>query len=159
MRLQRITLFPRGGPQASERRPNWLLDIRRVREPFLGEDVHHPCQGIRSPLWRVDACERLECSDTVTAEINGCAAHSDQSCPRRAALVEEEYLRAGKPLPLQGQEGEQHGFARAGRANDHGVTDIADVEVESKRRRAIGASDRQRWCIKMPVPCITGPGG
>ena len=154
-----MALLRRGGPQAAQRRPDRLLDIRRVGEAFLRENVSSPsCQGIGPPLRRVDACERLECGDTVAAEIDGGSAHAEQGRARRAALVEHEDLRAGKPLPLQGEEGEQHGLARAGRANNHGVTDIADMEVQPERRRAIGARDGQRRCIEMPVPRVASPG-
>ena len=153
-----MALFLGCGPKTSQRGPDRLLDIRRVGEAFLRKDVHHPCQGIRSPLRRVDACERLKCGDTVTAKIDGGPPHSKQSCPRRAALVEEKNLRVGKPLPLQSEEGEQHGLARAGRANNHGVTHITDMQVQPEWRGAIGAGDSQRRCIKMPVPSVACPG-
>ena len=60
---------------------------------------------------------------------------------------------------LRGQGREQHGLAGAGRADDHRVTNIADMEIEAERRCAIGRRQHQRRRIQMRVVRRPGPDG
>ena len=70
----------------------------------------------------------------VSAKVDRGPTHAEQGRARRAALVEHEHFRARKPAPLQGEEGEQHRLASAGRTHHPGVADIADMKIEPDRR-------------------------
>jgi hypothetical protein len=139
-----VPLLRRGGHQAAKRRPDRLLDLRRVGQTLLGEKRHHPVEGVGAALRRVDAGQRLEGGNAIAAEIDRGPAHAEEGGARRAALVEHEDFGAGKATPLQGKEGEQHRLAGAGRADNHGVADIADMKIEPERRRSVRARNGKR---------------
>jgi hypothetical protein len=53
---------------------------------------------------------------------------------------------------LERHEREQHRLAGAGRADDEGVADVADMKREPERGRAFGPAVKQRGRIEMLVP-------
>src|SRR5690606_576316 len=74
----------------------------------------------------------------ATAQIVPIPAHGERGGADASAEVEGEDL-AGRIAPeLQGHEGEQHGFARAGRADDKRVANIANMKGKPERGRTFG---------------------
>ncbi len=68
------------------------------------------------------------------AQIVEEAAHTEDRGADRAAEIKGDDARAGVASKLQGQHRQEHALARAGRAHHQGVTDIADVQRQPKRR-------------------------
>ncbi len=60
------------------------------------------------------------------------------------AFVEGEHLRFFVAKLLCDQRGQQGGLARAGRPQNHGMPQIARVQTQTKRSRAIGLGVQQR---------------
>src|SRR5882724_12306655 len=80
----------------------------------------------------------------VAAYREGCSAD-------RAAEVESKNLIVRIAPELQRHQRQQYRLARAGRTDDEGVTDIADVKRKSKRCRALGLTEEQRRRAQMLV--------
>ena len=85
------------------------------------------------------------------------AAHGNRGGADRAAEVEGEHLRARIAAELQRHQREQHRLARAGRADHQRMPDIADMQREAKRRRALRPRMEQRRSAEMLVPLRPGP--
>ena len=85
------------------------------------------------------------------------AAQAQDGGAHRAAHVEGKDARIGIAAELHRQGGEQHGLAHAGRSNDKGVADIADVRHQPERCRAIGTRDDQGRSVEVRVPLRPGP--
>src|SRR5690606_22242299 len=104
-------------------------------DAFAHEDGRNPVRRPCAFVAVMDASERLERNGRLvpfreaTAQIVPVAAHGERRSPDTAAEVEGEHLRSRIAPELQGHEGEQHGFARAGRADDKGVAYVADMET------------------------------
>ena len=78
------------------------------------------------------------CSDSVPSSAELDARRRPWPAPRRgpSAPVEEDDLRADEAAELQGEQRQQHRLAGAGRADDQGMADIADMQIEPERRAA-----------------------
>src|SRR3546814_10911465 len=63
---------------------------------------------------------------------------SDLRHPDRAAEIEGEHLAGLIAAELHGDQREQHRFAGAGRSDDQGMADVADMQREAERRRSFG---------------------
>src|SRR6516162_7819527 len=66
------------------------------------------------------------------------ATHRQRCGANRAAEVESKNLIARIAPELQRHQRQQDRLARAGRADDKGVADIADMKRETERCRAVG---------------------
>ena len=66
----------------------------------------------------------------------------------RVALVKREDVRVGIAEMLREQERQQRRFAAAGRSDDQRMADVADVEVQTKRRCARGRRVRERRAVR-----------
>ena len=113
-----------------------------LRQPVSSE----ACAGIR-----IDVLQRLEAWRVRAAKVDMRAAHRKGCRAGRPALVEYEDLGVFIALPLQGEEGEQHRFARAGGPDDQRMADIADMQVEPEGRCAIRLRLDERWCAEVRV--------
>ena len=142
--------FGRRG-EALQRGPHGVLDVGRDADAFAGEQRRHPLQGEGDLARLVDAGERLQRQRAFEAELDAFAAHGERGGARRAAAVEEDDLRADEAAELQGEQGQQHRLAGAGRADDQGMADIADMQIEPERRAAARLRHHQRRRIQMPV--------
>ena len=65
------------------------------------------------------------------------AAHAKRRGAGRAAFVKDKDLGICVALPLQRKQREQDGLARARGTDDQCVADIANVEVQPKRRGSV----------------------
>ena len=79
------------------------------------------------------------------------AAHGEHGGAGRKALVEDVDLGVEITTELQRDQRQQHRLARARRADDHHVADIADVRRKPERRRAPGLRRQQRRAIEMSI--------
>ena len=95
----------------------------------------------------------------LAAEIMPVAAHGEGGRADRAPEIEGEDLRPRIAAELQRHEREQHGFAGPGRPDDQRMADIAHMEREPERRRALGLAVEQRRAVEMGVPLLPGPDG
>src|SRR5690606_12486463 len=79
------------------------------------------------------------------ARANAVVAPADPANEQfaRAVLVEQDRPRA-ELLRLRGEEVHHHGLARARRADDREIAEVAVVEVEEERRRAGRLEQRDR---------------
>jgi hypothetical protein len=68
------------------------------------------------------------------AEVVPVASHGERRCADRTAEVEGEDLRPRIAAELQRHESQKNAFARASRADDQRVADVADVKGEAERR-------------------------
>ena len=93
------------------------------------------------------------------AEVMPVAAHRQRRGPDRAAEIESENLGARVAAELQRHQRQQHGLPRAGRSDDQGVADIADMEREAERRRALRPGEEERRLLKMLIPFRPRPDG
>ena len=125
--------------------------------------IHSAAQA-RSPAssMRASGCRAtgsLASSGERAAEIVPVAAHRERGRPDRAAEIEGEDLRARIAPELQRHQRQQHALAGAGRADDQGVADIADMEGEAERRRAFRPREEQRRRLEdaRPVPARPTP--
>ena len=141
-----------------------LLGFRRDGDAFAGEDRSHPF-GRPAALGRcVDRGERLQgdrCRAVVgerAAEIMPVATHGNRRRADGAAEVEGEDLDHGVAAELQRHQRQQHRLAGTGRPDDQGVADVADMEREPERGRAVGLGDRtagvHRDARPVPAPPI-----
>ena len=81
----------------------------------------------------VDARQGLERRNAragreAAAEVMPVAAKGQRRRAHRSAEVESEDLALGVAPELQRHQRQQHRFAGAGRADDQGVADVADVQ-------------------------------
>jgi hypothetical protein len=134
-----------------------LLDLRRNRHAFAGEDGRHPLRRPR-PLGRiVDRCQRLQrnrpsgITRQSAAKIVPVAAHRERRRPDRTAEVESEDPGIGVAPELQGHQRQQHALAGAGRTDHQRVPDIADMERQPERRRTLGLREQQRRSVEVFV--------
>ena len=79
--------------------------------------------------------------------------------PRRTTFIEDDNLGIGVTEELRCQQRKQGRLARPGRADDHGVTNIAGMQVQVKRCCALGLANEQGRRIKMRVPALARPDG
>ena len=115
------------------------------------DESRQPIERPRSIFDGLQTLQRLQAERALFTQIEEIALETEDGRASGAALVEEIKLRAGIAHPLCRQRREQYGFAAAGRADNHGVTDIADMQIESKRRRAIGRRQHERRPLQMRV--------
>ncbi len=80
-------------------------------------------------MFGVDVLQGLEAWGVRTAKVDMRAAHAKRCSARGPALVEDEDLGVCVALPLQGEQGQEHGLARAGGTDDKRMTNIANVEI------------------------------
>ena len=85
------------------------------------------------------------------------AAHRERCGADRAAEVESKNLIVRIAPELQRHQRQQYRLAGAGRADDQGVADIADVERKPERRRALGLAEEQRRRAQMLVSLRARP--
>lgn len=111
-----------------------LLGLR-VDGHILGcEDRRQPFGGPCAFGWVVNMGERLELHAVPglvgehPAEILPVAAHTDRSRADAAAEIEGEDLRVLVAAKLHRHQCKQHRLAGAGRPDDEGVPDIADMK-------------------------------
>jgi hypothetical protein len=135
-----------------------LLRVRRDRKSFAGQDCGDPFRGPCPFRGIIDHGERLQ-GDTVgtvvgqrAAEIVPVATHGNGRGANAAAEIEGEHLGCSVAPELQGHQRQQHRLAGAGRANDQGMTDIADMKRVPERGRALGLGNEQRGRTEMLVP-------
>ena len=93
------------------------------------------------------------------AEVVPVASHGERRCPDRTAEVEGEDLRLHIAAELHRHQSQKNALARAGRADDQGVPDVADVKGEAERRRTFGPREEERRRGKMRVTLRTRPDG
>src|SRR5712664_2024522 len=79
------------------------------------------------------------------------AAHRQRCGADRAAEVESKNLIVRIAPELQRHQRQQYRLARAGRTDDEGVADIADMKREAERRCALGLAKKQRRRAQMLV--------
>ena len=155
----------RGGRQRGQRRPDIFLGLGRYGHTLAAKDGGDPVGRPGALVGIVNAGERLERDGRLiavrqsAAQVMPIAAHGKRCGPDRAAEVERKDLSIGITAELQSHEGEQHGLARAGRADDEGVADIADVKGKPERGRAFGLAEEQRGRAEMLVPFRPCPHG
>src|SRR3546814_6001763 len=77
--------------------------------------------------------------------------------PDRAAEIEGEHLAGLIAAELHGDQREQHRFAGAGRSDDQGMADVADMQREAERRRSFGLGEKQRRRVEMFIAFRAGP--
>ena len=140
-----------------------LLEIRRDGDGLAGEQGREPLRGPGAFAGIIDASQRLQ-SDGLArlareraAEVMPVAAHGKGGRPDRPAKVEGEDLRVRIAPELQRHQRQQHALAGAGRAHDQRMADVADMEGEAERRRALRPGEEQRRTVKMLVPFRPGP--
>ena len=156
-------LLHRRRRQRGQRRPDVLLGGRVDGDAFLGEDGRHPLRRPGALGLIVDARQRLQrhrmlrAGGQAAAEIVPVAAHGDRRGADRAAEVEGENLVVPVTAELHRHQRQQHRLARAGRADDQRVADVADMEAEPERRRAFGLAVEQRRRLEMLIPCRARP--
>src|SRR3546814_9517701 len=85
--------------------------------------------------WSSDVCSSDLIIETA-AKILPVAAHRQRRHPDRAAEIEGEHLAGLIAAELHGDQREQHRFAGAGRSDDQGMADVADMQREAERRRS-----------------------
>ena len=135
-----------------------FLHLGRDGHALAHEDGDDPVGGPGALGHLLDAGERLQrhavggAFRQAAAEVVPVTATSKRSRTDRAAEVEREYLRCGVPAELQRHERQQHGLARAGRADDEGVADVADVKGKPERGGAFGLAEQQGGRTEMLVP-------
>ena len=142
-----------------------LLQFRGDGDGLAGEQRRDPFGGPGALAGIVDAGKRLqgdrlgEVIGEGAAEIVPVAAHRERRGPDAAAEVEGEDLRAGITAELQRHQRQQHALARAGRADDQRVADIADMQARTgtasilpSARRTAAAPGNAR-----PVPAPPRP--
>ena len=117
---------------------------------LAGENGGKPFRGPGAFAWIVDARQRLQadglgrvCGERA-AQIMPIAIHGECGRADRPPEIEREDLGAGVAAKLQRHQGQQHALAGAGRSDDQGVSDIADMQREAKRSRALGAREEER---------------
>ncbi len=160
----RAFLDRRGG-ERGQRRPEMFLHFRRDLDAFAHEDRHDPGGGPGAFIGVVDAGERLQRNRGLrafgepAAEIVPVAAHGERRGADRAAEVKGEDLGTCIAPELERHEGEQHGLACAGRADDEGVAHVPDVKGKPERGRAFGLAVKQRGRTEMLVPALARPHG
>ena len=150
-------LGPGRGGEALERRPHGVLDVRGDRHALVGEQPHDPFQREGDLARLVDAGERLQRERAFEAELDRLAAHGEGGGAGRASAVEEDDLRTAEAAELQGEQRQQHRLARSGGADDEGMADIADVQIEPERRAPSRLGHHQRRCPEMAVHLRPGP--
>ena len=95
-RGKRLDCFPERGSES------WV-----ERETFAFAEAGQPAGGKCRPGLGIDGAQRLQGGQAVGAERQMGAAHGEHGRARRAALVEDEHLRAGITRPVEGQHREQ----------------------------------------------------
>ena len=85
------------------------------------------------------------------------AAAGERRRTDRAAEIESENLRPGIAAKLHRHRGQQHRFARPGRADDQAMSDIADMKRKPERGRTFGLCVKQRRRVEMRVAFGSGP--
>ena len=89
------------------------------------------------PLGRhIDLRKRRERRPGIGADLVVRATARGAEHVERVAFVEREDVRAGIAELLREQECKQRRFAAAGRSDDQRMADVADVQVQTKRRCA-----------------------
>ena len=140
-----------------------LLQLRGDGDGLAGEKRRGPFGGPGAFAGLVDPRQRLQGDGRArvvgqrAAEIVPVAAHGERGRADRAAEIEGEHLGAGVAAELQRHQREQHALARAGRADDQRVADIADMKRKAEGRRAFGPREEERRRLKMLVPFRPGP--
>jgi hypothetical protein len=142
-----------------------LLHLGRDGDAFAHQDraIQSAAQarsaGIVDPGQRLQRTRRRPGAfGQPAAEIVPVAAHGERGGADRAAEVEGEDLRRVAP-ELQSHQRQQHGLARAGRADDQRVADIADMKGKPERGRAFGLAEKQGGRTEMLVPFRPRPHG
>ena len=87
------------------------------------------------------------------------AAHAERGRADRAAKVEREDAGARIASKLHRHQRQQHGLACAGWADDHHMTDIADMKRKAERGGALGFAEQERGITEMLVPFRPRPHG
>jgi len=75
----------------------------------------------------------------------------------RSTFVEDHDPGVPVAKELGRDQRQQCRLAGTGRSDDHGVADIAGMQVQMEGCRTLGLGDQQRWRIEMRVPDLTGP--
>ena len=142
-----------------------LLELGRDRHGFAAEQRRDPFRRPGPLAGIVHAREWLQghrlgrLVGERAAEVMPVAAHCEGRGPDRAAEIEGEDLGARVAAELQRHQRQQHGLSRAGRPDDQGVADIADMEREAERRRAFRPGEEERGLLKMLIPFRPRPDG
>ena len=87
------------------------------------------------------------------------ATHGERGCPDRSPEIESENLAAIIAAKLQRHQRQQHGLARAGRADDKRMADVADMKGKPERCRTLGLAVKQGGRSEMFVPFRPRPHG
>ncbi len=156
-------LMDRRRGEAGQRGPEMVLHRRVDCDALAGEEAGDPLRRPGAFLRRLDARQRLQrhrlghVGGQRAAKVMPVAAHGDRRGADRAAEVEGEDLRARVAAELQRHQRQQHRLARAGRADDQHVPDIAHMQREAEWRRAIRPCMEERRATQMLVPFGSGP--
>ena len=121
----------------------------------------HSAAQARSPAssTRASGCSATGSVGIVrqrAAEVVPVAAHRERGSTDRAAEIEGEDLGAGIAPELQRHQRQQHALAGAGRADDQGVADIADMEGEAGTASS-PRSWRRRAAVRPRCSSRSGP--
>ena len=142
-----------------------LLQLGRDRHGLAPQERRDPFRRPGALAGVVHARERLQghrlgrLVGERAAEVMPVAAHRQRRGPDRAAEIEGEDLGARVAAELQRHQRQQHGLPRAGRPDDQGVANIADMEREAERRRALRPGEEERGLLKMLIPFRPRPDG
>ena len=137
--------------ERGQRRPEMLLHLRRdgdaSRAPGWRRSIRPPRRARRRRRCAASGCSETEARRVVgqgAAEIVPVAAHGERGGADRAAEIEGEDLSARIAAELQRHQRQQHRLAGAGRTDHQRMADIADMQREAERRRALGLAEEQR---------------
>ena len=125
---------------------------------FTGEYRSEPFGRPGALFGQVDLAKRLQLHAAIivvgqtAAEILPVAAHSERGGTNAAAEVEGEDLGVLVAPELHCHQRQQYRLARAGRADDQRVADIADMKRKPERGRAFGPAVKQGGRPEVLVP-------
>ena len=180
IRLQR--LLQRLAPATARRDRSWCVprlartpartaptrDVpwrRDRRDAFLGQDGRDPFGSPRALGRIIDLRQRLKRDDCPAlrrrGRRRGRASRRPSPARQRGYCRRNRRQRPGRPVApeLQRHQRQQHGLAGAGRADDQGVTDVADMETRNETasrprscRRTAAAPQNAHPVPARPIP-------
>ena len=126
-----------------------LLHLWRTVDPLARQDRRRSTPRPRHARRRHQCARAAEARRMADAPSERSPPRSCQSPPMasaggadRAAEIEGKNLSVRIAAELQRHQRQQHGLAGAGRSDHQRMADIADVEREAERRRALGLGRR-----------------
>ena len=140
-----------------------VLHLGREDDLLPGQESCNPVSGPAPLRDIVDAGQRLEGNGLPllfaerASEVVPIPTHRERRGADGTAEVEGEYLRLVVAPELQRHEGQQHGLARARRADNERMADISDMQGEPERRCPLGPAEEQRRRIEVLIRRRTGP--